>query len=306
MIMASLVSGPRWEDLASIVREDPNLEEVTDLESLHQRLQELSDALISSDAPDSAFRQLTFDGTNPNPTFDPNPFKKDKGRDGKSMTTYYRYAVKSEDHVAAAVEFACDKKPSTILEPSDGWGGLYHGGFKCVGNSQFHESCHVTHVVNTTKGLGDFFPKFKSMVQKAEKAGIEFLTLNWVDDEEQDLAAEVLVEAIQFVHNARRAGGSVLVHCAQGKSRSASMTVSYIAALEGKSIDEALVKVKAQRRMAQPNRNFMTQLKAHEAAGLFASIIDNDDAGAPPSAASTNAEGAAAEDAPAELSGTAT
>ena len=116
------------------------------------------------------------------------------------------------------------------------------------------------------------------MVQRAEQANIEVLTLNWADDEEQVLEAEVLCRTIQFIHDARQAGGSVLVHCAQGKSRSAATTVSYIAALEGISVDAALLRVKAQRRMAQPNKSFMRQLKAHDTAGLFLAAIHHDDA----------------------------
>lgn len=53
-----------------------------------------------------------------------------------------------------------EKTPSCILPASDGTGGLFHGGFKGVMNSEFLRKEGVTHVVNTAKGLEIFGPKY--------------------------------------------------------------------------------------------------------------------------------------------------
>merc|ERR1712166_1118423 len=58
----------------------------------------------------------------------------------------------------------------------------------------------------------------------------------------------------------------------QGKSRSTSCVLAYLLSLtrfENTSIDTALEFVQTKRMMAQPNRNFIKQLKAHEKNQLF-------------------------------------
>lgn len=59
-------------------------------------MKELSIALSEKDGAESPFKKIEFAGTNPNPTFEPNAFKANKGVDGCMISTYYRYAVKDE------------------------------------------------------------------------------------------------------------------------------------------------------------------------------------------------------------------
>mmetsp|Transcript_22809 Transcript_22809/g.51438 ORF Transcript_22809/g.51438 Transcript_22809/m.51438 type:complete len:206 (-) Transcript_22809:77-694(-) len=183
------------------------------------------------------------------------------------------------------------------------------------------------------KGIGDFFPRFNKSVDEAKKAGITFLDLGWVDDDCQELTWEDLAEAVVFVHRARTQGGSVLIHCAQGRSRSTAVTLAYVAtllssplwgdalttdddapfalAVKSKStsigsvpppvspvpgsnhqqptndgdcgslpheanslIDIASQLVKNGRRMAQVNRNFERQLRAHADCGDFSRLAE--------------------------------
>ncbi len=53
-----------------------------------------------------------------------------------------------------------ERVPSCILKRTDAEGGLFHGGFKGVMNSQFLTEEGVGHVVNTAKGLEIFGPKY--------------------------------------------------------------------------------------------------------------------------------------------------
>lgn len=61
-----------------------------------------------------------------------------------------------------ALEFSQkgEKVPSCILTSSSELGGLFHGGFKAVMNTEFLKREKVTHVVNTAKGLEIFGPKY--------------------------------------------------------------------------------------------------------------------------------------------------
>eukprot|EP01047_Picozoa_sp_COSAG01_P067968 COSAG01_NODE_9714_length_2363_cov_8.026060_1_plen_317_part_00 len=59
----------------------------------------------------------------------------------------------------------------------------------------------------------------------------------------------------------------MLVHCAQGKSRSGTVSVAYVAATLGLSVEKSLELVQRGRRMAHPNHNFMQQLLAFERSG---------------------------------------
>jgi hypothetical protein len=53
-----------------------------------------------------------------------------------------------------------EKTPSCILPSVGGAGGLFHGGYKGVMNTDFLQKERVTHVVNTAKGLEIFGPKY--------------------------------------------------------------------------------------------------------------------------------------------------
>lgn len=263
---------------ADLIAGDANLRGVASLAELHARLATLSAALTEADAADSVFQQLTFPtevgSGHPSPVFEPNRFKKDMSTDGIKIGQHYRYAVKSAEHVVQALEYACETEPSLILpaDEASGTGALFHGGYRCVGNLGFMRRHGVRRVVNTALRLESFFVKFPQMIAAAEAEGIAFLNLGWVDSEEQTIEADVLTEACRCVHAARTAGAGVLVHCAQGKSRSATVTTAYVASLYNLPVASALARVQEGRRMAEPNPSFLRQLLKLEQAGLFARL----------------------------------
>ena len=55
-------------------------------------------------------------------------------------------------------------------------------------------------------------------------------------------------------------GNSVLVHCAQGKSRSAVVAAVFLSTRLDVSVQEALAELKGKRAMAEPNPAFRRQL----------------------------------------------
>jgi predicted dehydrogenase len=181
-------------------------------------------------------------------------------------------AVKEDEQIRAALEYSNKgvKIPSTIINEK---GCLYLGGYAAVLNRKWLKKNNITGIVNTAFGLEMFGPKWINGLQKAKDNGIEFLELNWIDSREQEISATDLEKSVQFINKHRSSGGNVVVHCAQGKSRSTTCVLSYLMSKDIElNPDEALAFVKTKRMMAQPNSNFMKQLYDHHKKGLFAKL----------------------------------
>ena len=112
---------------------------------------------------------------------------------------------------------------------------------------------------------------FDLKVAEAKGAGVDFLELNWVDAHEQVLPAADVQRSVKYIHAAITSGKSVVVHCAQGKSRSTTVVLAYVcSAMKARvTVAEGLALVKERRAMAGPNSSFMKQLQDFEATGLF-------------------------------------
>lgn len=67
-----------------------------------------------------------------------------------------------------------------------------------------------------------------------------------------------------FIHDAIRNGGTVLVHCAAGVSRSVSLALAYLIKHGGMRLSTAYGLVKNRRPRANPNPGFINQLKHFE------------------------------------------
>jgi len=126
----------------------------------------------------------------------------------------------------------------------------------------------VTLVVNCTEDL--VAPSEEALV------GIQWHRLALADEEEQDLDA-ALEEGLALIDQARDAGGRVLIHCHEGKSRSVSVCLAYFMTRERRSLADALAFVKTRRKQARPNAGFMKQLSELELKTLGASSVSEID-----------------------------
>ena len=114
------------------------------------------------------------------------------------------------------------------------------------------------------------FRSWALKVENLERSGIiDVIRLNWSDTESQRLwdlhEWDQLVHAIKFIHQNRKSRKNVLVHCAQGKSRSGAVAVAYIMAIDpSMTFARALSYVQSKRAIVDPNRSFAAQLKAFE------------------------------------------
>ncbi|MBA0856765.1 hypothetical protein Goshw_002686 [Gossypium schwendimanii] len=90
-----------------------------------------------------------------------------------------------------------------------------------------------------------------------------FLFETVLDKEDTNLS-QYFDECFNFIDEAKREGGGVLVHCFVGKSRSVTIVVAYLMKKHGMSLSQALEHVRSKRPLASPNPGFIQQLKEFE------------------------------------------
>ena len=126
--------------------------------------------------------------------------------------------------------------------------GLYLGDVSACSNRYMLKKVGITHILTMAIGMQPLYPK-------------EFI-YKCVDV--YDIPSENLMPhwpaAIEFIRNAIEKGGSVLVHCYAGVSRSASTVIAYLMAEKGASYVSAATYVKKKRPVIFPNFGFQRQL----------------------------------------------
>jgi atypical dual specificity phosphatase len=133
-------------------------------------------------------------------------------------------------------------------------GRLWIGSVGAAQSRAALERAGITHVVVAARGLA---PAFTG-------DGIEYLVLELEDKPGEDLLGRLDL-AVAFIERAlaQSEGNRVLVHCFQGKSRSAAVCAAYLMAKSGCSLEEALDEVRRTRPQAQPNLGFAAQLRQY-------------------------------------------
>ncbi len=91
---------------------------------------------------------------------------------------------------------------------------------------------------------------------------------NWhhvvVDDDERQDISQYFLEVVKFIENAREQNQTVLVHCAGGISRSATLMAAYLMWKHRWTRRQAIEHISRQRKIIQPNDGFMDQLLVFE------------------------------------------
>ncbi|KHJ43677.1 dual specificity phosphatase, catalytic domain protein [Trichuris suis] len=85
-----------------------------------------------------------------------------------------------------------------------------------------------------------------------------------ISDQESENILEHVSKVNDFIHAARLTGGSVLVHCMLGISRSVTFVIAYVMSVTDLGWREALKVVRSTRHRASPNFGFKRQLQAFE------------------------------------------
>jgi len=111
---------------------------------------------------------------------------------------------------------------------------------------------NISHILDLT-GAKPSFPN-----------DFEYFTVEKLEDAPCSDLLSHLPQCISFIEKGLKDGTGVLVHCAAGVSRSASVVVSYVMKADRISFEEALTIVKTVRPIINPNCGFIKQLKMWE------------------------------------------
>jgi len=131
-----------------------------------------------------------------------------------------------------------DKEPSEILP------GFYLGSVGAACNKKALHQHKIKHILCCSDGIEPAYPtKYEYKILKLEDTATENLL-------------QYLEETLSYIHEKISKNERMLVHCYAGRSRSASIVISYLIKYHAMKVEEALQFVKNKRPAADPNRGF--------------------------------------------------
>jgi Dual specificity phosphatase, catalytic domain len=133
---------------------------------------------------------------------------------------------------------------------------LYLGCQEHAHDKNIIEILNITHILNVTKGSPNLF------------SGLKYCKVH-VDDSETEKISVYFHKAFDFIQSAMLenidgAKNVVLVHCAKGVSRSATIVLMFLMRSCGFSLSEAMDFIKKNRDIIEPNEGFMSELREFE------------------------------------------
>ncbi|XP_064031639.1 dual specificity protein phosphatase 26 isoform X1 [Pogoniulus pusillus] len=133
------------------------------------------------------------------------------------------------------------------------WPGLYLGDQDIAANRRELAQLRITHVLNASHS------RWRGGAEYYEGTGIRYLGIEAHDSPSFDMSP-YFYPAADFIHQALHEG-RILVHCAVGVSRSATLVLAYLMIRHRMPLVEAIKTVKDHRGII-PNRGFLRQLVA--------------------------------------------
>ncbi|KAG9103789.1 tyrosine/serine/threonine protein phosphatase pps1 [Ceratobasidium sp. 370] len=138
---------------------------------------------------------------------------------------------------------------------------LYLGNLAHAGNVHMLHALGITHVVSV--GECALVPGQQGGLWTEEREGrISVLDIKGVCDDGIDSLRTEIGPVVEWIDRAREAGGSVLVHCRVGVSRSATITIAYVMKHLGVGLVDAYLMVRSRRLsvLIQPNMRLLYNL----------------------------------------------
>jgi protein-tyrosine phosphatase len=140
-------------------------------------------------------------------------------------------------------------------------GRLAIGGVGAALHMENLQATGITHILCLSKQVRTMFPD-----------SFSYMRVDELEDDGSghslDIFRNHLEHCLQFIHESISIGGSVLVHCYQGKSRSAAMCIAYLLTKFDESqvptLERALGLIRQSRPKAEPNFALMSVLREIE------------------------------------------
>ncbi|KAF7589139.1 tyrosine protein phosphatase yvh1 [Aspergillus hancockii] len=135
---------------------------------------------------------------------------------------------------------------------------IYIGGIFSLKNKAALERANITHVLSV----------LRLQPQKETLTSFQHHSID-VDDVDDENLLEHFPSAIKFIQSGLDADGGVLVHCAMGKSRSATICIAYLLHQQPSALtpQSALAIIRESRPLCEPNDGFMKQLGIYHQMG---------------------------------------
>lgn len=130
---------------------------------------------------------------------------------------------------------------------------LFLGNINDAANSETLTALGIDHVLNVTAVT----PSYKM------SSAITYKQLLAADNGSQNIK-QYFDEAFLFIDAAKKSGGSVLIHCQAGVSRSPTIAIAYLIKYFSMKMLDAYQYIKIRRSIISPNLNFMGQLLEFE------------------------------------------
>ncbi|KAK7848553.1 dual specificity protein phosphatase 1 [Quercus suber] len=127
--------------------------------------------------------------------------------------------------------------------------GLFLGSVGAANNKDALKALNITHVLTVASALPPAHPN-----------DFVYKIISVTDREDTDIK-QYFDECFNFIDEAKRLGGGVLVHCLVG---SVTVVVAYLMKKHGMNLSQALEHVKTKRPRAGPNSGFIAQLQDFE------------------------------------------
>ncbi|KAG6410432.1 hypothetical protein SASPL_128492 [Salvia splendens] len=168
-----------------------------------------------------------------------------EGSDSNYMVDAYELKVRLEhilERIGLISEAANTEKPSPIS------GSLFIGGALAARSVYTLQLLGITHILCLCSNeIGQADSQFPDL--------FEYKNFSICDHENANIS-DIFQEAHDFINHVEKMGGKVLVHCFEGKSRSATLILAYLMLRKNFTLLQAWNALKRAHRRAQPNDGF--------------------------------------------------
>ena len=135
-------------------------------------------------------------------------------------------------------------------------GNLYLGNYLTAQCLEWLKDQQITHVIALLSSKND------ELIKKYEEMGVTFEFYRSFDIWDQDLT-QYFEDSHKSLSD-KLSKGNVQVHCAAGRSRSATIVISYIMSQNKQTLEKAHEYVLSKKNNIDPNDGFLKQLKDYE------------------------------------------